>query len=174
MVENIWVSNMTLEMATNAGTIKNNQIANVPGFSMVWYDENAIANIFGLLDLKKKFRITFDSAKEDAFIVHTGKGKVLKFVCNPEGLYHYEVSKDFLKKESHLISTVRENRAGFTQRQFERAKAARELYHNVGTPRIENFKALLKMNTIKNCPVTTEDVNNAEKDIRKGHVKPEG
>jgi hypothetical protein len=33
----------------------------------VWYDEGAIANIFGLSDLKKKkHRITFDSEKEDA------------------------------------------------------------------------------------------------------------
>ena len=163
MVENIRESNVTLELATNAGTIKSNQIADVPGFGTVWYDKNAIANIFGLSELKKKFRITFDSEKEDAFVVHTGKGKVLKFVCNPEGLYHYEVSKDFIKKQSHLINTVRENRAGYTQRQFERAKKARELYHNVGTPTIENFKALLKMNAIKNCPVTTEDVNIAEK-----------
>jgi hypothetical protein len=28
---------------------------------------------------------------------------------------------------------------------------------------IESFKALIKMNAIKNCPITTEDVNNAEK-----------
>jgi hypothetical protein len=33
----------------------------------------------------------------------------------------------------------------------------------VGTPTIESFKALIKMNAIKNCPVTTEDVNIAEK-----------
>jgi hypothetical protein len=101
--------------------------------------------------------------KEDAFIVHTRKGKFLKFKCSPEGLYHYEVSKDFIKKKSHLISTVKENCAGYTQRQFERAKRGWELYHYVGTPTIENFEALLKMNTIKNCPVTTEDVNIAEK-----------
>jgi hypothetical protein len=35
----------------------------------------------------------------------------------------------------------------------------------VGTLTIESelFKALIKMNAIKNCPVTTEDVNNAKK-----------
>jgi hypothetical protein len=33
----------------------------------------------------------------------------------------------------------------------------------VGTPTIETFKTLLKMNAIRNCPVTTEDVNIAEK-----------
>jgi hypothetical protein len=33
----------------------------------------------------------------------------------------------------------------------------------VGSPTIETFKTLLKMNAIRNCPVTTEDVNIAEK-----------
>jgi hypothetical protein len=58
---------------------------------------------------------------------------------------------------------VKENRVGYTHRQFEQAKTVRELYHIVGTPTIESFKALIKMNAIKNCPVTTEDVNNAKK-----------
>jgi hypothetical protein len=30
-------------------------------------------------------------------------------------------------------------------------------------PTTESFKALIMMNAIKNCPVTTEDVNNAKK-----------
>jgi hypothetical protein len=33
----------------------------------------------------------------------------------------------------------------------------------VGTPTVETFKTLIKMNAIRNCPVTTEDVNIAEK-----------
>jgi hypothetical protein len=65
--------------------------------------------------------------------------------------------------ESHRINTVTENRVGYTQRQFEQAKKGQELYHIVGTPTIETFKTLLKMNAIRNCPVTTEDVNIAGK-----------
>jgi hypothetical protein len=53
MVENIRASNVTLELATYAGTIQSNQIADIPGFGTVWYDENAIAN-------------RYDSEKEDA------------------------------------------------------------------------------------------------------------
>jgi hypothetical protein len=158
MVKNIRELKTTLELATNAGTKTTKQISDVPGFGTVWYDETAIANIFGLSDLKKKHRITFDSEKEDAFIVHMDKGN-LKFKCNPKGLYTFEVSDNYLKMESHLINTVKENRVGYTQRQFEQAKKARELYHIVGTPTIETFKTLLKMNAIRNCPVTTEDVN---------------
>jgi hypothetical protein len=63
----------------------------------------------------------------------------------------------------HLISTVRENHTGYTQRQFEQATAARELYCIVGTPTIKKFNALLKMNAIKNCLVMPEDVNIAKK-----------
>ena len=33
----------------------------------------------------------------------------------------------------------------------------------MGTPSVEDFKAILKMNLIKNCPITTEDINLAEK-----------
>jgi hypothetical protein len=73
------------------------------------------------------------------------------------------VSDEYLKKQSHLINTVKENRVGYTQRQFEQAKRAQELYHIVGTPTIELFKTLIKMNAIKNCPVTTEEVNKAKK-----------
>jgi hypothetical protein len=114
-------SKTTLELAMNAGTKTTKQVADVPGFGTVWYDKTAIANIFGLSDLKKKHMITFDSEKEDAFIVHMDKG-TMKFKCNPEGLYTFEVSDKYLKKESHLINTVKENRVGYTQRQFEQAK----------------------------------------------------
>jgi hypothetical protein len=62
-----------------------------------------------------------------------------------------------------LISTVAENRQGYTLCQFERAKAARKLYHIVGTPAINNFKTVLQMNVIQNCPMTVEDVNISEK-----------
>ena len=170
MVNNIRKSDTILQLATNAGTRESNQIADVPDYGTVWYDARAIANIFGLSDLKKKYRVTYDSQNGDCFDVHM-KGKIIKFKCNKDGLYEYNVSDDYLtgvadekKKEiSHVIETVKENRSGFSDRQYIRAKAARELYHNVGSPTVDNFKSLLKMNVIKNCPVTIDDVNNAEK-----------
>jgi hypothetical protein len=58
---------------------------------------------------------------------------------------------------------VEENKSFYTQRQFERAKRARDLYHALGTPSINDFKAMLRMNTITNNPVTTEDIKIAEK-----------
>ena len=50
----------------------------------MWYDENAIANIFGLSDLKKRHRVTYDSAIGDKFTVHMDDSNI-DFTCNPEG-----------------------------------------------------------------------------------------
>jgi hypothetical protein len=44
--------------------------------------KDAIANIFGFSDLKKKHRITYDSDKEDAFLVHMDN-EIIKFECSP-------------------------------------------------------------------------------------------
>jgi hypothetical protein len=96
MVTNIRKSDITLELATNAGTRECNKIADVPGFGTVWFDERAIANIFGLSDLKKKHDISYNSKNEDKFTVHMADGDV-DFICNKDGLYEYKVSDDYLK-----------------------------------------------------------------------------
>jgi hypothetical protein len=58
--------------------------------------EDAITNIFGFSDLKKKHRITYDSDKEDAFLVHMDN-KIIKFECSPKGYtntrYQVDTSK---------------------------------------------------------------------------------
>jgi hypothetical protein len=64
---------------------------------------------------------------------------------------------------NNLVIAVKENMMGYTQRQFENAKRARQLYHIMGCPTVENLKHILRQNIIKNCPVTAEEVNIAEK-----------
>ena len=62
-----------------------------------------------------------------------------------------------------MVTTLRENRNFYTERQFARAKRARDLYHAIGTPSIHDFKAIIRMNTIGDNPVTTKDIDLAEK-----------
>ena len=62
-----------------------------------------------------------------------------------------------------MVQTVDENKIGYTKQQVERAKATRKLYHIVGSPTVEVFKAMLKGNVIKNCRITAPDVDIAEK-----------
>ena len=55
-------------------------------FGTVWFQEDAIANIIGFGDLVDQYQITYDSAKDDAFLVHM-KEKTVKSSWTPEGLY---------------------------------------------------------------------------------------
>ena len=64
---------------------------------------------------------------------------------------------------TYTVTTVEENQKGYTSRQFIDAKRARNLYHMLGAPSVDNFKKILRQNLIKNCPVTVEHINIAEK-----------
>ena len=65
--------------------------------------------------------------------------------------------------QNHFVTTTEDNSQPYTHRQIERAKEARKLYHIIGTPTVQNFKAIIKSNQIKNCPITLEDIDIASK-----------
>jgi hypothetical protein len=66
-----------------------------------------------------------------------------------------------IKRE--FLTTVKDNMKFLSKRQQERAKKARELLEVMGTPTVDNLKAMIRMNLFKNNVVTTEDVNLATK-----------
>ena len=173
-VTNIRKSDDPLMMTTNAGTRKMDLDGDVKGFGIAKYDPNQITNIFGFSHMTDMCRVTYDSSVEDAFIVHTANG-IVKF--NRDGrLYTYKPSQKYLNEVasvkgmtkpnyddnseySHLISSVEGNKDGFTERQYELAKRVRKPYINTGAGGIDNFKHFMRQNIIKNCPVTTKDIN---------------
>ena len=126
------------------------------------------------LDLETLFdeyHVTYDSQKEDASNIHVNNNKIVKFEHSSDSLYYYNLPmeyKETVKQENEnddkhqYITTVAENRGNYSTQNFERAKVARKLYHNIGAPTVKNFKSLLKGNMIKNCPVAIRDVDIAE------------
>ena len=52
---------------------------------------------------------------------------------------------------------------GFTQREVERAQAARKFYHDLNAESVENVNFLIQSNQARNVPITTEFMNLAEK-----------
>ena len=123
-------SNTTVKFATNAGVKCNQMQANLPSYGRVWFNQEALANILASANLVDKHHITYDSAKDDAFNVYTNDG-IKKFKRTPESLYKYSVSEGFhdymhrkkaqdkTKAESNLILTVKENKEGYSQREYE-------------------------------------------------------
>ena len=86
LVEDLHEARECIRMFTNAGEKKICEQATVPGYGKVWFDESAIANIFSFASLAKKHRVTYDSAIEDAFVVHM-KPEAIKFKKTDDGLY---------------------------------------------------------------------------------------
>ncbi len=61
------------------------------------------------------------------------------------------------------LQTVQENMLFYAPREIELAKKARELLISTGSPSIQDLKNALSMNAIRDCPVTTQAINHAEK-----------
>ena len=151
-----------LNLITNAGILQTTQKATLPGWGEVWFNPQAITNIFSYAEMAKRHRITYDSNKEDAFIVQLPH-KQVKFTKTEQGLYIFKPKIKKNKNEIQMVNTIEENKAFYTHQQYEKAKRARELYHAIGTPSIQDFKAIICMNMIANNPVTIEDIDIAER-----------
>ena len=68
-----------------------------------------------------------------------------------------------VKQQVQLLTTVKENKSFYSNRQFERAKKARLLYHAVGTTSVKDFKTMINLNAIKDNLITVQDIEMAEK-----------
>jgi Reverse transcriptase (RNA-dependent DNA polymerase) len=167
LVTNIYTTSETLEISTNGGKLSTNKKATVPNYGEVWYDPGAITNIFSLSEMEKKYHVTYDSSKESAFIVQLPT-KQVKFTKSFNGLYYlkptYNTNNGKEKSlVNHSIESVKENKLLYTDRQVQRAKLARNIYHAIGTPSLKDFKLIITSNMIKNIPITIDDINIAEK-----------
>jgi hypothetical protein len=93
----------------------------------------------------------------------------IEFTESPDGLYVFKPSKGYLeliankKGTSLMVSTVKQNMIGYNAKEIEGAHKARKFYHATGCPHVESLKNMIRMNMIKNCPITTKDLDNAEK-----------
>ena len=76
----------TLNLGTNGGVLVSNQKCNVAGLGQRWFNRKAIANVISLADMAKYNRVTYDLARELAFLVHTN-GKIIRFPQLKSGLY---------------------------------------------------------------------------------------
>ena len=88
MVENIRDSvNGTMHLVTNAGSLATTQKADLPQCGDVWFNDKAITNIFSYVEMADRYRITYDSEKEDAFIATLVSSQLLSTVEENKSFY---------------------------------------------------------------------------------------
>ena len=125
----------------------------------VWIDDKAVTNILGLCNVIQHYHVKYDSRAGNTFILYRQDGSTLEFQYIDQGLWAYDTRKQAIQ----MVQTVEENRFPYSNRQYQRALKARELYHSMWFPSIRDFRLALRANMIKNCPVTEQDVLLAEK-----------
>ena len=163
-LRNITRSGSALHAHTNGGFQDSVLQGDLPGFFKVWYNPRCMVNILAWSDIRKKFRITADTSLEAAIQVHLGNGEHVKFREFKGGLYLGDIKEIQQKlniQHHNFVNLTTENKSNFTNAQVKAAEKARSLYRALGMPSYQKFIKLLEANTIKNCPVTSQDVKTA-------------
>jgi len=74
MLMNISDMRRHLILHCNAGTMSVTKKSELNGYGIFWYHSDGIDNILSLNNVKKKYKVTFDSELDDGFIVHKENG----------------------------------------------------------------------------------------------------
>ena len=118
--------------------------------------------------MTKKYKVTYDSGKEKTFHIHM-PNTIVKFRQMGNGLYGMNPKHDntFIKMKIpgniHMLNTSEENFKFLSKRQQGKVKMTRKLYHAMGTPTVDDLKAMIRINLIRINIVATADVNLATK-----------
>ena len=95
---------------TNGGSLSTCQKCYYDGYGEVWYHPEAMTNILSMANVKKQFRVTYDSNGADRLTVHK-PGRQIHFNCSPSVLYFH----DYTNRDVTLVNTVAENKESFSQ-----------------------------------------------------------
>ena len=144
------------------------------GNTPVYFNSCGIANVLSLYRLGRKFRVTYDSSDCDVvFQVHTKQG-IVEFKPTPKGLHALNL-KDIPEAAFLLVNDadiqmphvdhnqmhvhiIWENFDAFSCKQVEGAMARRRLMGMVATPSQSDFEEMVRLNMLKDCPVTNDNI----------------
>jgi hypothetical protein len=164
-----------IKINCNAGAVMTSLMGKY-GPMNAWYIPKGIANIFSMNEVKKRYRVMFDSW-EGYYIVHMASREV-KFHKDEQGLPYInlegsgckavvmllktamEINGDEAKHKSEFVNvqTVRKNYEGYTKHKVLTAKEAHRVQGLVGNPSESDYKGMVRGNMIRNCPVTPKDI----------------
>jgi hypothetical protein len=154
-VSNIQPAPEPLILKSNGGKLIAHHIANIADYNEpVWFSKKAITNIFMLKNMKKQYRVTYNSL-EETFLVHCKAAGLpnLLFEEHGNGLHFFDPRQaDFA-----FVKTVESNMRLYSKWQVVCADKACSLYASLGFPSRKDFMWILRSNQIKDSPVTVED-----------------
>ena len=86
LVTRVWTTSESMNVLGNGGSITTNQKAHVRNYGDIWFDKRAITNILSLKNAQKRYRVTYDSTFNRAFVVHKPEGDNMNFIMHRDGV----------------------------------------------------------------------------------------
>ena len=127
---------------------------------------NELVAMRALKDVANSFKISMDTTKERAMLVHVSEDNIIRFTKCGNGLYYFDTSTirntNNNVTEYSFLSTVKDNKAYFHKREIEGADNARILQQLLNWPSTQKFKEIIAGNQLRNCDITVDDINRAE------------
>jgi hypothetical protein len=172
-VSNIRPATNPIKVHCNKGTMDTTQEADF-GDTTVYFDARGIANVLSLYQLGQKFKVTYDSTdRGGVFKVLTPVG-VVEFKPTQKGLHilnlkHNPNAAFILVNDADVaygkswVPTVRQNYKGFTKCQVQQATHACRIMGMIGAPTESEFQSLVRLNILKDCPITNSNIISAHK-----------
>ena len=126
MLLNIRKSKRILHAISNGGDQDHNKIGDLLGFFTVWCKPESKLNILIWSDVRKRFRITSDTAISNSIFVHLDNGKKMEFKEIQSGLYMWnpigESNINNVKVSRYsFLNLVSSNKKSFTKDEVKRA-----------------------------------------------------
>ena len=171
VVHNVHQVNTTLSLAMNAGMMMTNLKAELPGYSMVWFDPQAMTNVLSFGNTAKQNPIQY-LQESDTFQVqlhdhinifgreqvdnlYVLEGHQPQEECQLTSSPQENVSP--ISVTSH-VQTIEENAKFLTPKEIAQANVAKQLLHTLGYPLVVDLKTIIKMNVIQDNPATESDI----------------
>ena len=158
LLKNIHKSYRWMHIHCNAGITRTNLMGEFSRYGTVWYLPDGIANILSLAEVCRQFHVTYDSSKQNEFVVHNPDGSIKCFIQSERGLYYLDTSM----KGVTLINTVDDNKSRYTNADYSHAQLAHTIQWMIGHHSTCDFVHFMYNNLIPNCPITRQDILAAE------------
>jgi hypothetical protein len=109
MLTNIHDMKQDLTLHCNTGTMYISKKGDLKSYGTIWYHLDGIANILSLNNIKKKYKVTYDSELDDSIMVHKWNGSQCIFKPSKKGLYYSEVTNNIGTTLVTMVDSIKIN-----------------------------------------------------------------
>ena len=152
-----------LSVRCNAG-VRTTQLKGYLGDfpELVWFDPGGVANVLSLHIIIKYYRVSYDSAVSDEFLIEVSSNTTLHFTPTAKGLYAYSECRGSPSTAWAFVTTVTDKRDLYTKRAYQDTVTTRQAQNIMMFPGVRQLYKIADQNLLRNSPITRADIRAAE------------